>query len=466
MQSSSVPGKFSIPFANSAGSGFVRAIPTASQIGITAGAASLTDGFPPDCFTAVAAGGVPPFGQDFNGILKQVTQWSQWQQAGGPIVCDSSFQSAIGGYPQGAVIQLGAGGPAFMSMVDNNTVTPAVGAAGWMPIPTFGGNVATVNATQTLTSTNAGLVLVNATSGNIAITLPAVASANGVPLPFYFARTDSSGNSVTLVAAGSDTFFPGGTGSTSLLAGTTLPIYGNGVSQWVSTGISAAQLNNRKQIFTSSGSFVVPAGVTTMYLSGCAAGAGAGAGGPGSIGATGAWAGGGGGGGAGQPLQRAAYPVTPGNTITVTIGAAGTGGVASGSNPGNSGTSGGNTVISGAGFNGGSSVTLSGGTAGGGGSAATTSNAVGGSAGAGFPAGGYGNDTTSGNASGSGGSGASGPFGGGGGAARSATTGGVVGGNAAGYGAGGGGGSGVYTAGGGNGGAGGNGSPGYMAFEW
>lgn len=230
---------------------------------------------------------------------------------------------------------------------------------------------------------------------------------------------------------------------------------------------SVEQLNNRKQIFTSSGSFTVPNGITTMYLSGCAAGGGGGAGGPGSIGASGAWAAGGGGGGAGQPFQRVAFSVTVGGTISVAIGAAGTGGLASGNNPGNNGTSGGNTVIGGSGFNGGTALTLIGGGGGGGGFAvATTGNAVGGAAGAGFPAGGFGNDTTNGNASGSGGTGASGPFGGGGGAARSATSGGVNGGNAFGFGAGGGGAAGVYLAGAGNGGSGGNGAIGYMAFEW
>ena len=229
---------------------------------------------------------------------------------------------------------------------------------------------------------------------------------------------------------------------------------------------SVEQLNNRKQIFTSSGSFTGPVGVTTMYLSGCAPGGGGGAGGPGSINSSPAWAGGGGGGGAGQSLQRAAYSVTPGGTITVTIGSTGLGGATSGTNPGNSGTSGGTLVISGAGFNGGTPVTLSGGGGGGGGNAATSGNAVGGGAGTGFPSGGYGNDTTSGNASGSGGSGASGPFGGGGGAARSSTSGAVAGGSASGYGAGGGGGSGVYTAGAGNGGSGGAAGGGYMAFEW
>jgi hypothetical protein len=231
MQASNVPGKFSIPWANGAGSSYVRQVPTASQIGVSNGAASMQDGFPPNCFVAVAAGGAPPWGQDMNGILRQVTQWGQWQQAGAPIVYDSTFQSQIGGYPAGAIVQLSANGPEFMSTVDNNTVAPAVGVAGWMPLVTFGGNVETVSATGTLTAVNAGLVLVNAASGNITLTMPAVASENGTPLPFTFIRTDSSSNTVTLTAAGGNTFSPGGGSSFSLFSGV-CGLTGDGASVW------------------------------------------------------------------------------------------------------------------------------------------------------------------------------------------------------------------------------------------
>ncbi|PVX61225.1 gp53-like domain-containing protein [Paraburkholderia unamae] len=242
MQASNVPGKFSIPWANSAGAGYIRTVPVASQIGVTNGAASFTDGFPPNCFVAVAAGGAPPFGQDFNGILKPITQWNQWQQAGGPIVYDSTFQTAIGGYPAGSVIQSSAAGPAFMSIVDNNTVAPAVGATGWMPVPTFGANVETVTSTTTLTAANAGLVVVNAASGNITITMPAVASENSVTLPFIFVRVDTSSNSVTLQRAGSDNFWPGVTSTYALLTNTVTPFLGNGVSAWYLVGgVSVAQ---------------------------------------------------------------------------------------------------------------------------------------------------------------------------------------------------------------------------------
>jgi hypothetical protein len=241
MQSSNVPAKFPIPFANSAGALYTRTIPQASQIGIQDGAASLTDGFPPKCFVPVASGGTPPFGKDFNGLLKQVTQWDQWQQAGGPIVFDASFQSSIGGYPMGAIVEIVAGGPAFMSTVENNTVAPAVGAAGWMPIPTFGANVTTVTATSTLSVYNAGLILVNATSGNVIITMPSVAGANGVPLPFNFVRVDASANTVTVNAAGSDAFWPTGGASIQIAVNGSLPLSGDGVSSWRQTSPGMTQ---------------------------------------------------------------------------------------------------------------------------------------------------------------------------------------------------------------------------------
>lgn len=232
MQSLSVPSKFQIPFANSAGSLYIRTVPKASQIGIQDGAASLTDGFPPKCFVPVASGGTPPFGADFNGLLNQITAWAQWQQAGAPIVYDATFQTAIGGYPMGAIIQIGAGGPEFMSTTENNTVAPSVGAAGWMPITTFGGNVTTVSATGPLTASNAGLVLVSAASGNVNITMPAVSSENGIPLPFCFVRTDNSVNTVTLTAAGGNTFWPSGASTFSVSALTSYEFSGDGSTAW------------------------------------------------------------------------------------------------------------------------------------------------------------------------------------------------------------------------------------------
>ena len=131
MIAASIPPYFNIPFANSADSSHKRAIPEASQIGIIDGAASLTDGFPPLTFLPLTAGGIPPYGQDFNGILNEVTHSIQWQQAGGIAKYNSAFSTAIGGYPNGAVLQNAAKTNLWVSTVDNNLSNPDAGGAGW-----------------------------------------------------------------------------------------------------------------------------------------------------------------------------------------------------------------------------------------------------------------------------------------------------------------------------------------------
>lgn len=131
MQISDIPSKFNIGFASSAGVGYVRNIPqTPSGV---AGQASLELGFPPDNFTPVSAGGIPPFGQDFNGILNQITLWNRWQAAGGAFpTYDSAFQTAISGYPKDACVASSVTtGLIWISIVDNNITNPDTGGAGW-----------------------------------------------------------------------------------------------------------------------------------------------------------------------------------------------------------------------------------------------------------------------------------------------------------------------------------------------
>ena len=134
---SSTPPKFNIPWGNGAGVPYIRSIPQGSQIGITSCAASLTDGFPPLTFTPPGAGGCPPFGADFNGILQQITQWSRWYSAGGPIFYDATFAgSASNGYPNGAIVQSTiVPGDFWLSTADNNTTNPDAGGANWVPLP-------------------------------------------------------------------------------------------------------------------------------------------------------------------------------------------------------------------------------------------------------------------------------------------------------------------------------------------
>lgn len=136
MLSSDTPTRFNIPFANNAGGAFTRPVPQAQQPG---GAASDFDGFPPVTFDDLNAGGIPPDGRDMNGILNQISAWSRWYSAGGPIGWDSAFSAAVGGYPAGAIVQSGiSAGTFFFNTTEANTTNPETGGAGWLafkPIP-------------------------------------------------------------------------------------------------------------------------------------------------------------------------------------------------------------------------------------------------------------------------------------------------------------------------------------------
>lgn len=131
MQLSQIPARIFAAFANA---GNKRTIPVASQIGITAGAASYTDGFPPLTFTPLNAGGVPPAGQDFNGILNAITAVQQWQAGGGLFTYDATWSTANGGYPKGALLLKADGSGYWRNLVDNNAVNPDTVGTNWVDI--------------------------------------------------------------------------------------------------------------------------------------------------------------------------------------------------------------------------------------------------------------------------------------------------------------------------------------------
>lgn len=125
MLASSIPLRFQLAWAQNAGGSFIRTVPVTSQIGVNAGFASYNDGFVPDNFTQIAAGGVPPFGQDMNGVLNETTSWDIWYQAGAPIPYDATFSTARSGYPKGAALASSIlAGAQWYSTVDNNTTNP------------------------------------------------------------------------------------------------------------------------------------------------------------------------------------------------------------------------------------------------------------------------------------------------------------------------------------------------------
>jgi hypothetical protein len=325
-------------------------------------------------------------------------------------------------------------------------------------------SIITAAASQTLTVAALG-ALVNITSTGTTQTLPAAsACTNGTTINLSYMQASGS---ATVARNGTDTFAYGqGSSATSLTLnpGEEVQFVSNGVNGWtsagqtLSTGVTQPLGTNTTQLatmaalyaglyqgkgvmqFTSSGSFVVPAGVTAIYLSGCPGGGGGG--GCATVGSPNIMSGAGGG-GAGQPAIRKKVTVVPGETLTITIGAAGIAGALN-----TTGGSGGTTSI--VGSISGTLLTLTGGSGGLLGLAGTYSSyQAGQSGGAGFPSGSYGQDTGPVGIGAIGGAGASGPFGGGGPGGRGTLIGTTMfpGISAAGYGAGGGGCGGCYPGG-------------------
>lgn len=156
MQLSNAPSQLVLPFANS---GQRNVIPVPSQIPITPGAASFTDGFPPLTMVPPTGGGVPPAGMDFNGIFYDLSSIDVWMSIGGGFPWSSVVSSAVGGYPKGARVLKAAGIGYWLSTVDNNVTDPDTGGAGWVPDGS-GGTVSSVyaSAQQTLAMGNTKVI--------------------------------------------------------------------------------------------------------------------------------------------------------------------------------------------------------------------------------------------------------------------------------------------------------------------
>src|ERR1700756_1385637 len=152
MDSSSVPPQLGVVWAAAASGSFKRTVPVPSQIGITAGAASWTDGFPPlTAADRLTAGGGAPGIKDFNGALNEFSTIIQALQAGMLPRYDSTFSADVGGYPKNAVLRGTNGIHQWRSTVENNTTDPDGGSpSGWVDESVFGINVAVVTSISAL----------------------------------------------------------------------------------------------------------------------------------------------------------------------------------------------------------------------------------------------------------------------------------------------------------------------------
>lgn len=206
MQLSDKPSQLTIPFANS---GTRTVIPTPSQIGITAGAASLTDGFPPLTRTPIAAGGVPPSGAEINGILYLMSAADRWANVGGGYPYDSTYATAIGGYPKGARLVRTDGIGYWLNTTDNNATDPEAGGAGWVPDLMPGATAVTMTGSNvTLTALQYGQPVIRITgllTANLNLIFPALVAGwtviNATTGAFTITAKTAAGTGVTVTGS-------------------------------------------------------------------------------------------------------------------------------------------------------------------------------------------------------------------------------------------------------------------------
>lgn len=99
--------------------------------GLSDGRASFNEGFPAENFLPKTSGGIPPWGEDMNAFLYSSSILDKYYSSGGIFEYDPAHQTAVGGYPLGAIIQKEGGGALHVSTSDNNMTDPTGLGANW-----------------------------------------------------------------------------------------------------------------------------------------------------------------------------------------------------------------------------------------------------------------------------------------------------------------------------------------------
>lgn len=213
------------PFANS---GTKNTIPVTASA--TPGLASLDTGFPPLTMTAVALGGVPPSGLDFNGIFNWITQHTTWVNAGGQYTFDATLSAFIGGYPVGMVLQSNDGRSSYVNALAGNTTdfntTPSSIGVSWMP---YAGDAVSSTGITTVTTTGGTTTLTGdqAAKAIIKVTGTLASDAN-IVVPDSYAKSWVVQNATT--GAFSVNVAPSGGTSVSIAQGAVDIVYSDGTA--------------------------------------------------------------------------------------------------------------------------------------------------------------------------------------------------------------------------------------------
>lgn len=125
------PDLIPAPFAENATPGTIEPIPPLTPS--VPQQATWSSGFPQVTMQPLASGGIPPRGQDFNGVLNALSQHIFHVQGGGQY----KWSDDHGPYSIGDVLQSDDGLRSYVSVVDNNTdnfnTTPSAIGDTWLP---------------------------------------------------------------------------------------------------------------------------------------------------------------------------------------------------------------------------------------------------------------------------------------------------------------------------------------------
>jgi hypothetical protein len=219
------------PFANTAPGGNVNfPIPDAPP-GTPANAASWSKGFPSITMQPEVSGGLPPLGQDFNGILQTVTQGLCALQAGQFYLYNNTYATAISGYDLGAILWMLDGSGFWLNISGGNTTNPDNDstAANWVPAISYGKTIIAgltggiVNLVPSQWKRGL-IVLSGALTSNLTVNMPATIQQ------WLISNACTGAFTVTVKTAG-------GTGVVIPAGGPSSPtgVYGDGTNIYLST---------------------------------------------------------------------------------------------------------------------------------------------------------------------------------------------------------------------------------------
>ncbi len=125
------PRQLAVPFAST---GDKNNIPDkATQQTKESGNAAYDSGFPPVTMTPISAGGIPPHGKDFNGLMHDITAAIRYVQAGGLYTYNADFAGAIGGYAKDAILAGVSTTAVWLNTIDDNLTDPeGADSTGWV----------------------------------------------------------------------------------------------------------------------------------------------------------------------------------------------------------------------------------------------------------------------------------------------------------------------------------------------